>query len=655
MTGALNTSTQSESDPGIVDSAVLSGGAALRALKAVFSRRRTSTEQAINQTYFYNFQLWELDGNAAGLHNLLDEATLDVDDSTLNNQDRQLPPLAVETKIRFTFVPYDSSTTTTKAETGWVEVSLNGVVVARLSPKNSIHPNTTGDDYGGAITVASASKWHGLCVEGGSYNDAGVTLSGLPSHAFGGRLVRTQSQVTPPINPGSSDVIAFTAGQVDVGTLGVESALTTCTATASALLGREVQTATMLTTITAISSSPRTYVFAVDSVSARIIDPIGRTVNNWTNTTGVTPLETCRIIGVWRGRFFLANYDGNPSYWALSKIVKTSNDAVATDLWTTGGSDPTRAFAGTASDSPGVSGSAVTAFAEFDNGRAFMGCASECFMFDGDPGYGGRLLKISSETGVLGPRAVAFDEEGNLYFVGPAGLFVVAKGSSDIKNVSGNRLTSILNEVDTSTTLVELVYDSQKRTMMIFLTPRQRGVTGIHAALETAENALWTDELPDDLQPLGVCKITGQARDDRRYLIGGWDGYIRRPVKGKADDDGSPIDCLIRYPTVEAEESTHRLSIVELQGTGCPGSGPTTWEVRTGASAIDVTEQAIDGPVSPAATGTWFETASGAQAPVRLRAGGGCVQIVLRQTSANETFAVERVTVRVKDLGPRRF
>ena len=655
MTGALNTSTQSESDPGILDSAVLSGGAALRALKVVFSRKRTSTEQAINQTYLLNFRLWELDGNAGTLHTLLDEANLDVDDSTLNNLDRHLPAMAIETKIRFTPVPYDSSTTTTKAQTGWIECSLNGVVVARLSPTNSIHPNTSGADFGGSFTAAGASKWHGICVEGGSYNDAGSTLSGLPSHAFGGRFVRPQSQVTPPINPGSSDVIAFTAGQVDVGTLGVESALTACTATASALLGREVQTATMLTTITAISSSPRTYVYAVDGVSARIVDPIGRTINNWTNTTGVTPLETCRVIGVWRGRFFLANYDGNPSYWALSKIVKSSNDSVATDLWTTGGSDPIRAFSGTASDSPGVSGSAVTAFAEFDNGRAFMGCASECFMFDGDPGYGGRLLKVSGETGVLGPRAVAFDEEGNLYFVGPAGLFVIAKGTADVKNVSGNRLTSVLNEVDTAATLVELVYDSQKRTMMIFLTPRQRGDTGTHVAVETSENALWTDELPNDVQPLGVCKIAGQARDDRRYLIGGWDGYIRRPIKGKADDDGSPIDCYIRYPTIEHEDATARLSMVELQGTGVPGTGPATWEVRTGASAIDVTQQALDGPVSPVATGTWFETTSGAQPPVRLRAGGSCIQVVLRQNSANESFAVERVVARMKDLGPRRF
>ncbi len=652
MTGALNTSTQSESDPGIVDSAVLSGGAALRALKAVFSRRRTSTEQAINQTYFYNFQLWELDGNAAGLHNLLDEATLDVDDSTLNNQDRQLPPLAVETKIRFTFVPYDASTTTTKAETGWVEVSLNGVVVARLSPKNSIHPNTTGDDYGGAITVASASKWHGICVEGGSYNDAGVTLSGLPAHAFGGRLVRPQSQVTPPLNPGASDVVAFTAGQVDVGTLGEDSALTKCTATASALLGREVQTANMLTIVTAISSSPRTLVFAVDGTTARIVDPVGKTINNWTNTTGVTPLETCRIIGVWRGRFFLANYDGNPSYWALSKIVKTSNDAVATDLWTTGGSDPTRAFAGTASDSPGVPASAVTGFTEIDNGRAVLFCATEVLLFDGDPGYGGRLLSISKQTGCLGPRAWTFDEESNLFFVGPSGLFVIPNGSSRVQNVSGNRLASILNRINTKTTQVQLGYNSGKRTMHIFLTPRDLTVQGTHAALETAEKAFWKDVLPLRFGPLGVCEIAGEAADDRSIIIIGTDGYVRRPIAGRRNDDGSPIDAWVRYPILESDNGNRKLMANELQAVGSPGCGPVDWAVRADKSAAQVLAQGVDDDAR--ASGTWFESTSGFQSPNNLRVNDGAIQLQIRQTSASEAFSVERIVIKAKDGGSRR-
>lgn len=626
------------------------GGMTTRALKVLPSWVRNATTQALNQTYMLNIQLVEIDGTLANYHRLIDEVQLDVDDTTLNNTDRHLPVWAVENRVKFKAVPYDSTTATTIAQTGWIEVSINGYLVARLSPKHSIHPNSTGLDFGGTITSAG-SKWCGVVCEGGMLTTPTGTASGLPSKAFGARLIRPQASVTPPTSPGLPDIVAFTPGQVDVGTLGVDQTLTACTATASALTGREVQAVSILTTITAIVATPRSYVLAVDGTTCRIIDPIGKTITNWTNTTGVSPFETCRIIGYWRGRVFLANYDGNPTYWALSKIIRAADDVVSATLWTTGGSDPTRAFAGTASDSPGVPATAVTAFAELDNGRAFMGCAGECFIFDGDPGYGGRLLKVSGETGCLGPRALAFDEEGNLYFVGPSGLFMVPRGTTEVRNVSGNRMASVLNRIDTSRTMVQLVYDSLKRALMVFLTPRD-GSAGTHAMFETSQNAPWKNEYPAVFGPLGVCKIVGQTPDERRYLIIGSDGYIRRPIAGKQDDDGSAIDWWVKYPILHLRDGSRQLMVLEIQGAAADGTGPVEWQVRTAASPVEVLRQDVDD--TAAATGTWFEEGSGFQTPRRIRARGGAMGVCLRQTSASESVAMESVVVQVAELGPRR-
>lgn len=634
------------------------GGSPLRALKVVPSWVRNTTTQGINQTYMLNIQLIELLGSDADYHILIDEVQLDVDDTVLANTDRHLPVWATENRVKFKAVPYDSSTSTTIAQTGWIEVSINGYLVARLSPKHSIHPNSTGLDFGGTITSAG-SKWCGVSVDGGAFTTPTGTGSGLAAKAFGARIIRPQAVVTPPTSPGVPDIVAFTPGQVDVGTLDVESTLTMCDDTAaSALTGREVEAATMLTTIDAIvMSSPRTYVFAVDGTTCRIIDPIGRTINNWTNTTGVSPLETCRVIGVWRGRFFLANYDGNPTYWALSKIVRASNDAVSADLWTTGSGDPTGAFSGTASDSPGVPATAVTAFTELDNGRAFMGCAGECFVFDGDPGYGGRLLKVSSETGVLGPRALAFDEEDNLYFMGPSGLFIMPKGTTDVQNLSGNRLTSILNRVNTQTTLIELVYDSGRRTMMVFLTPRNGRDTGTHAAIEPAQKAFWKDVLPLRFGPLGVCKIDGESPDSRRFLIIGRDGVIRRPIVDRRDDDGDAIDAWVRYPVIESASGTRKIMAVEIQASGWVGSGSVAcgrvdWTVRADQSASQVLAQSVSS--AGQASGEWFTVKAGFQVPQRLRINDGAIQVQIRQTSGGESFSLERVVLKTKDGGPRR-
>lgn len=630
------------------------GGNTTRMLKVVFSRRRTATEQVLNSSVLWNFELYEINGTDPDYHILLDEVTLDIDEGSLAARDRLLPTVAIENWIRFTPKPYDNTSAATQAATGWIEVSVFGVVVARLSPRNSYHPNTSGQNYGGDFTAAGASKWHGICFQGGGYDTPTGSANALSTKAFGGRFVRLDSAVTPPTNPGKSDVVAFTSGRVDVGTLGVDQALTQCalTAPATAPEGREVQTTTMLTTITAISSSPRTYVFAVDGTTPIIVDPVGRTVNVWTNTAGVTPLEDCRIIGSWRGRLFLGNYDQNPSYWALSKIVRASNDATAADLWTTGGTDPTRAFSGVASDSPGRPSTAVTGFTEFDNGRAIMFCAAEVLLFDGDPGYGGRLISISKETGCLGPRAFTFDEEGNLFFVGPSGLFIIPRGTTDVKNISGNRLASILNRVDTSRTMVQCVYDSLKRSVHVFLTPRDGVTQGTHALIETAENAPWKDQMPVTFGPLGVCKITGETPDDRRFLIIGTDGYIRRPVSDRRDDDGSPIDCWVRYPVIEAADGTRKIMVYELQAVGSGGSGPVDWVLRSGMSAAQVLQQSVDDAGS--ASGQWFGDSSGFQVPTRVRVANGAIQLQVRQDSANESFSVERFVLKAKDSGTRR-
>lgn len=605
-----------------------------------------------------NLLLVELDGNDADAHRLLDEAQADIDDSTLNNTDRDLPTVSTELWVKFRVVPYDGTSAQTKADTGWIEVYHQGVRVARLSPLNTYHPNTSGADFGGTFTVAGASKWHGACIEGGSYTTPTGTPSGLASKAFGFRIVRQATASTPPINVGSSDVVAFTPGRVDTGTLNVDSTLTVCTLTASATAeptGREVQTATMLVQIasgtgypTPGSNAPRNYVFWVDGSNGGIVNPVERTYGDWQNVTGTTTLGKCRVIARYRGRIFLGNYDANPSYWAMSKVGDVTN-------WTTGGSDPIRAFAGTASDSPGVPADAITCAAPFQDEFLFLGCAKSCYYFDRDPGYGGRLLLLSDQTGVLGPRAFCFDEEGNLYFLGAGGLFIMQKGTLTPKNISGRRLTTVLDRVDSSVTLAELVYDSSTACVHVFLTPRDGASAGTHAVLDIRTNAFWLDEYPLTFGPSAVRQIVGQAYDDRRFLIGGLDGYIRRPRFQAKTDDGTAIDSWVRYPTLEVANGTMESMVSEIQGVGVSGTSAVEWQVRSAPSAAEVAASDIDSPASTDATGTWFGTQSGFQDPVGLRQTGGAHQVVIRHQSTGSTWGMERIVLKIGPTGRRRL
>jgi hypothetical protein len=471
--------------------------------------------------------------------------------------------------------------------------------------------------------------------------------------------VRQATASTPPISVGSSDVVAFTGGRVDTGTLDVESTLTEVTAfdgsATTVLTGREIQTATMLTSLTAAAgyptpspNAPRNYVFAVDGTDAIIVNPVERTYGNWQNVTGTSILGKCRVITRYRGRIVLANYDANPSYWAMSKVGDVTN-------WTTGGNEATRAFSGTASDSPGVPADAITCLAPFQDDYLFMGCSKSCYYFSGDPGYGGRLLLLSDQTGVFGPRAFCFDEEGNLYFLGAGGLFMIQKGGLLPKNISGRRLSTVLDQVDSSTTLVQLIYDSAAASVHVFLTPRDGVTAGTHVTLDVRQNAMWLDEYPQTFGPTASRQIVGQSYDGRRFLMGGADGYIRRPRFGAKDDDGTAIDSWVRYPIMELGNGGSESIVTELQAVGVRGTQGVNWQVRTAKSASQVMQADIDVPASTDARGTWFATQDGFEDPVGLRQTGGAHQIVVRHDSTGSTWGIERILVKVEPTSRRRL
>jgi hypothetical protein len=454
-------------------------------------------------------------------------------------------------------------------------------------------------------------------------------------------------------------VVAFTNERVDTGTLDVESTLTEVPRVDNAvpkLGGREIQATTMLTTIgtgatypvPTPTNAPRNYVFAVDGTNAIIVNPVERLYGDWQNVTGTSILGKCRVITRYRGRIVLANYDANPSYWAMSKVGDVTN-------WTTGGTDATRSFSGTASDSPGVPADAITCLAPFQDDYLFMGCSKSCYYFSGDPGYGGRLLLLSDQTGVFGPRAFCFDEEGNLYFLGAGGLFMIQKGGLLPKNISGRRLSTVLDQVDSSTTLVQLIYDSAAASVHVFLTPRDGVTAGTHVTLDVRQNAMWLDEYPQTFGPTASRQIVGQSYDGRRFLMGGADGYIRRPRFGAKDDDGTAIDSWVRYPIMELGNGGSESIVTELQAVGVRGTQGVNWQVRTAKSASQVMQADIDTPASTDARGTWFATQDGFEDPVGLRQTGGAHQIVVRHDSTGSTWGIERILVKVEPTSRRRL
>lgn len=384
--------------------------------------------------------------------------------------------------------------------------------------------------------------------------------------------------------------------------------------------------------------------YAVDGSRSIIVDPTLLTSTSWVATAGTLPAG-CRIGCLYRGRGVLARQDASDSAWFMSRVFDLLD-------WDYGSavSPSTVAVAGTNAD-VGQPGDTITALIPFSDDYLIFGCSSSIWMLEGDPGYGGALQPVSYQTGVLGPRAWCFDEHGNLYFMGSNGLYRMLRGSRDPELVSGRRLATLLDRVNTSTTLVQCVYDSFKGEVQIFLTPATGASAGTHVIYSVREDAFWPDQYPTRFGPFSAAQITGSADEDRRFIIGGDDGYIRRPKDTVYSDDGDAPSCRLRFAPLSLAGGEIESLLTEFRAVGQTSSGAVTYYWLSADSAADMALVQVG---SASASGALFGGAAGYQAPVRLRIRGGAHALVLAQNSASLTFALEKVSAMLAPAGRRR-
>lgn len=656
--------------PGVPVDTPAGSAAGCSFLKLVPSRQRDAYTAQTKQSYFLAWELYEVSvSGGAIVHTLLDYQILDptvVQGTVSNPTENPLGAFSLDQWLTIRPIPYDAGDA---ANTGYIDIFVNSTSgatmrIARFSPKHSIHANSSGLDCTTDVTAGTGSKWHGLVIDGNSYKKdtgwpAALTGSGLDAKAFGGRFVKRASSQSAPPSPDLSDVAVFTRNRVDAFTLNEDQAMTYCTPqaplTGTGMEAFEVQSTTFSQIITAINASLRNYVFAVDGTNCCIVDLVGNTVWSWPNVSTDSTLRTYAIVATHRGRIWLARRSGAPNQWACSK------QADATDFTATTPAE-TRAYSGSATPEIGVPSDAITCLAPFHDEYMVIGCSRSIYVLTGDPGFGGRIQLIADTTGILGPRAYCFDDVGNMYFMGSGGLYVMkpaVQGAFSFTNLSGRRLADVLDRVDYGTHLVQMAFDGLRSEVHVFITPRD-GTQGTHAVLDVRNNALWTDRYAvreDGICPIGptaVRQIGGKSDEDRRFIMGGFDAFVRRLKVGATSDDGLPIESRLDMPILEENGGASEIIASELQLFGVPGTGGVTWEIRVASSPAQV--QALSRDAEGATTtGTAWEENKGFEDPIGLRDCGGALQLSIRQEDASSSWALERAAIQTGAGGRRRL
>lgn len=369
----------------------------------------------------------------------------------------------------------------------------------------------------------------------------------------------------------------------------------------------------------------------------KIYDPVEDTLTLWTaDTAGIIPVG-CPAIGLYRDRLILA---GNPAHvWYMSRQGGPLDwDYAASET------DAQRAVAGTTSDA-GRLGEPVTAVAPWGDDGVIFGAETSLWVLRGDPALGGNIDSFERVVGPVYRGAWCYGPHGEFMFLTNDGIYMVGPGMSSVpQRFSAERMPADLQHLDPVAHELLMYYDVEHRGVHLYISLRDGGDVR-HWFADWETRGFFPMTLHGDHEPFALYHYTPMNAPDAGLLLGGRDGYIRKPSSSAATDDGTAFtNYVVCGPIRGWTDGIHDAKVAELRGTLASASGDVTWSLHTG----DRAESSVSADAND--SGTWE---SGVNRPDRPRA--RCGAFALKLTGANGVmWAMEDVIATLTPGGKQR-
>jgi hypothetical protein len=274
----------------------------------------------------------------------------------------------------------------------------------------------------------------------------------------------------------------------------------------------------------------------------------------------------------------------------------------------------------------------------------------------GDPAAGGSLDEVSLTTGIFGPMSHCWDDKDNLYFFGSGGIYRIPPGFGPPENLTMALLPNIITDlgVDPSTHRIVMAYDRRRVGILIAITTLTTGAnTNYWFDLKT--QAFFPESYPTENAVYAAVFYEAQDSDYRRLLVGSSDGYIRFFDDDAKDDDVGLTDTAISsYVTVGpiplAQNPDSEGKIISLTVVTATGTDGLTYDVHVADSAEETIDQVKAGS-TPFLTDT--VQVDNRVARIRIKCRGIYALIKLYNSTASETWAIEKVVAQVTEGGRR--
>lgn len=371
-------------------------------------------------------------------------------------------------------------------------------------------------------------------------------------------------------------------------------------------------------------------------------DPVANTLTVLTATDGHVP-QGCPLLCHWNDRLVVAGGTKSPNNVFLSRQgdvrdwdYSVVNDAGAAIALSTG--------------LAGQLGQPITAIWAHSDDCLIIGCTTSLWILRGDPGYGGRLDRLSPEIGVIGPNAYCYTPEGICYFMSQDGIYQMnAPCGSVPRSISRELLPESLLNIS-STDTVSMAYSVRYRGIYVFVSP-STAASPTHYFIDVkmlgngdsgASAAFFPMTVPSNCDAFTLHAKRDMRSDYDTVMIGCRDGYIRRFDRSVKQDDGTNFSWYFDLGPINLSDGYYQGLVGELVATLGSGSGPVNWALRVGDSA----EQAFNATAT--ASGTF--TVAGMNPTERPRLSGGACVLRLSNKDAN-TYAAFESLVFTRDRG----
>lgn len=203
-------------------------------------------------------------------------------------------------------------------------------------------------------------------------------------------------------------------------------------------------------------------------------------------------------------------------------------------------------------------------------------------------------------------------------------------------------------------------YDIKRHGIVICITKLSDG-SNSNYWYDLKLKAFFPEVYPDECGPYSLCYYAANDNDLADLLVGCKDGYIRKFDDSKKDDDVGPTDDAISSYAVwpiqhlaEDNDKEGRLTSLTIELTGGASGGTfsdtdgVSYDIHVADDAETLIEDIKDG-ATPFTTGTLSGT--GRKARLRVKVRGAWLGLRLYNSTASETWAVNKIYADIKEVG----